>query len=131
VSSWDPAAGHLELPAIPFIPGEVRVRFFLYQKRQRTTATQIPGEKLKKLKNPSVATSKRFHRERLATAKHRAPASTLFSLARFGLACLLQQRAGLQVTSPIHERNSNHAANCQLPYRIDFAWRNPSGSWRP
>jgi hypothetical protein len=29
------------------IPGEVRVRFFLNQKRQRTTATQIPGEKLK------------------------------------------------------------------------------------
>jgi hypothetical protein len=31
----------------PSIPGEVRVRFLLNQKRQRTTATQIPGEKLK------------------------------------------------------------------------------------
>jgi hypothetical protein len=65
------------------IPGEVRVRFFLNQKRQRTTATQIPGEKLKIAlqKNPSVATSKRFHRARLTTAKTSSSRKHVVSLS--------------------------------------------------
>jgi hypothetical protein len=57
--------------------------------------------------------AKRFIREHQTMTKTPAPASTLFLLARFRLILPVAAEGRLQVTSPIHKRDSNSAANCQ------------------
>jgi hypothetical protein len=51
VSSWDPAAGRLEKPAIPVDSWSGPRPIFLHHERQRTTATKIPGEKFESVSN--------------------------------------------------------------------------------
>jgi hypothetical protein len=122
LSSWDPAAGHLGICYFhPFL-----VRFprpiSLHQERQMTTATQNPGEVLEiriKQKNPSDATSKTIQPRASNITKTSAPASTLFLLARFRFILPVAAEGRLQVTSPIHKRDSNSAANFQCSQCID------------
>src|SRR2546423_15682087 len=55
---------------------------FLHHERQRTTATQIPGEKFESvsIKNAPVATSKRSNCEHQTKRKHRLPQARCFQL---------------------------------------------------
>ena len=92
---------------LPFIdtPGQVRVQS-PRQERQMTTATCDPwGDRQKPFlqKNPSDATNKGRIASPNAVTNTGSRKHAVFC-ARSSSACLLQQRAGSKVTSPIHHR---------------------------
>jgi|SRR6266446_8269062 len=78
------------------------------QPRSRERTFKTVHKKTPLLQPANDPVSEQLTLENTGSRKH-----AVFSPLR--IACLLQQRAGYRVTSPIQNRSSNSTANCQEP----------------